>query len=625
MESKSPLIKAKRKRNRRRAPAKKGIVREIAKLQITDNKIDRKELNGIRKDLSIMRANQRKLDSRLSDGLEPKYAKYLMAVSDPEHHMSKMPDSFTTAVALYKSVQVIPINIDFTTNPNGQFAIFLQPNIGTPAPSKDAFQVMVSNPGITDINDNSQYTYYSDPQADLFYSALGGEWAQVTTANVSPFGIINALATEAVHWTNHVSFQTIAANQKVTSSGSSLQLSQFEVPPSTFCNLIESVIPTGLYAGKNMLAPAGTWSSITGLSGWHLVSNYCIYPNSDLVTAQKVFFYFGVDPTPTNCTVIFIAASATDSFTNPAFASDYEALPYDQWSVLTGSNGQSLLWRENFYFNFDANKKYYISGSFESSAPPDGCTFTTTYTKCNAPPSITKPSPRFIPTLRPVAQSALLTNVSPKLYAGGTMACMSMVTGERQYFLQPGSENENYRKLQGLVFSGADENGRLNVAMKAEKGGYTFWKPYQRVQAPDLVDVDKLNATDNGGIAFVGNVPAQSNLSTVFFLKVVTLFEYTTQSRLIAVKPYEGDTGKMVEALNKLGKESIIFENPTHMSSLSKRILSMMCPLYGISEATGTDFGKNVQKFSDVASKLITAAPDASGIMDLLPVLMAAL
>lgn len=601
---KEKLSKKKKNRVRKRKPriAKNNVVvREI-------NKIDKSEGARAMNELKDLRRRQKMFEDTVTKGIDPKYAKYMLTVMDPSNHQSKMPDSYNTPVALYKSVRVLPININFSTNTEGKFAILVRPIIGNITPTKANSQIMVSKPGTTDLLDDANYDYYSDPQVEAFSSGLGGEWATIGYTNG------NLRTMNASEYIGYILFDTLVVNLDTIRNGLAITLTEINAP---------SVLTSFLtYDGKQCAIRAGGLTyGVGGLSGWHSVSTYGNYPGSSLETATKAYFLFGEISDEGVVTPLVVTGASTASYI--ADHSKYRAYGFDTFVANTYSTSQGLCWRENFYYNFDSTKKYIISG-VAISGTTDYLQQSITFSKVNPPSGAEGSSSLLIPTYRPIAQSAILTNVTPKLYEGGTLACMSVIKGETQYFLEPNA-TYNFRTLDGISTSNADDNNRLSLAMKAEKGAYTFWLPYQNVNAPNFADLSTSNSTDFGGIIFCGNVPAQSGVSTVFYLKVTTIFEYTTPNRLIETKSYVGDQTKLTAAMNNIiSQKSIVFENPTHLKKIQDAILSCLSPIYGVSMLTGTDPVKNLEKYGKIASKVLSSVSNGETAMDLIPMVLGA-
>lgn len=601
--SKAQLAK---KRAKRRMKKKGGFVMEVAK-----SSSDKTRMNSLSKELKELRIQTNLLGNKVRQGMEPKYAKYALTIMDPSNHMSRIPDAYNQPTALYKSVQTIPIRLNYSSNPEGQFAILVKPNIGSTVASPSGFQIMYSKPDCSNIDDNNQYNYVSDPQAEIFYSNFGGEWYLTT-------GPSNGLLvpTNAIEFATVLPFVSLFDGIITHNSGSSVHAQAFVTAntPNYFLS----------YTSKNCTLPNDTEIAIyTGLSGWHMVSAVCSYQGSQASTSTKSYFLFGRDVHDATLTPVMLIGASTPIYYNPDDQSRIVVEENDQFVANVYSNAQGLMWRVNFYYNFQPDKNYYISGTFSTAAPgnSDRAQQNVTFTKVNSPNG--NPTSTLIPTLRPVAQSAILTNVAPNLYKGGVLACMSCTKGEVDYFTNSESEF-NTRTISGITAIGADNTGRLNTTMAAAKGAYTFVLPYQSVGETAFVDVNTLNNNDYGGIVFCGNVEPISgvSLTTVFYLKVVTIFEYYTPSRLIETKIYSGNNIKAVEAIQKIIEgNSIIFENPLHLQGIQDMIMSALSPIYGISRLTGTDPKQNFEKFGKVASGLLKSAPSADSIMDLLPLL----
>lgn len=606
------------KRRRKRSVGKAKLRTLVQKSAATNNLDAKKEMSEIRTQFRKLRMEtQAAMPKRGTMG--PKYFKYIATVIDPEHHLSKLPDSLNQSCALYKSVRVLPVMIDYSSNTDGKFAIFVRPVIGANPASKDAAQIMISKPGSTDILDDAQYDYYADQQVSIFYSGIGGAWG-----NYSPSSSLNSTCTTAGQYASlEVALGTTYVDTNLTVHSGSF----FGV--KTPLHTGATTTPFMSFNSFNMtLIPSFEHFQITNLSGWHQVTATLVNPGGNAIPITKSFFAFGQDAAATGTmTPIFVEGAALTQYINPSFQTSLIVSdPPVSFVGNTYNASQGLMLKVNFYFNFKDDTKYLLSGSFVDGFTNSG-QLGLTFTKVDSPPNFPSTS-SFVTSVRPIAQSVLLTNVSPNLYKNGTIACASLVTGEAVGFLNPTPEL-NFRTITGMSGANLDESGRLNTAKQAATGVYTYWVPYQNVTSPAFYTVQQSNEFDYGGIAITGNIANVSPSATsqnVFFLKVVTIFEYVTTNRLIVSKIYNGETTEVVKALNMLlENKNIIFDNPAHMSKIFERLACAISPIYGMSKLTGTNVSDNFNKFSSIAAKLLQAAPDAEGLMDLLPILAGAL
>lgn len=610
------------RRRRRNRPLGQAKLRTIVKKTAAINDMDaKKEMSEIRTQLRKLRLETH---AAMPDKgtMGPKYFKYIANVIDPEHHTSKLPDSINQPCALYKSVRVLPVLLDYSSNVDGKFAIFVRPIIGNNPATKEAAQIMISKPGCTDILDDVQYDYYADQQVSIFYSGIGGAWG-----NFSPSSSLNAVCTiPAAYSGNQVSFGTGYSDTNLTVHSGSF----FGAKASLVTNV--TTTPFQTFNGYTLtLEPNYDQCLFTNLSGWHHITATLVNPGSNAVPTTKSFFVVGQDVQASGTmTVIYSGGAALTQYINPAFENPAQSFIISDPPVTFVGNtynaNQGLMAKINFYLNCKEDVKYFIGGSYVDNFFNSG-QIAYTFTKVDAPPNSTSSS-SFVTSLRPIAQSVLLTNVSPNLYKNGTLAAASLVDGEQQGFLNPSSEI-NFRTIAGMSSTNLDESGRLNTAKQAATGVYTYWVPYQNITSANFRTVQDSNNTDFGGIVIAGNVANVSSSPTaqnVFFLKVVTTFEYVTANRLIVSRIYNGETNEVIKALRTLlDNKNIIFDNPAHMSKIMDRLACAISPIYGISKLTGTNVSDNFSKFSSIAAKLLKAAPDAEGLMDLLPILAGAL
>lgn len=536
------------------------------------------EVKSVNKEISRLRQNQSKLEKEIRTkmtGLEPKYVKYLLSCIDPDNHQSKIPDSQNTSSALYKSLQVIPISVNYDTNPQGNFAICVQPKVGSINPSVDSFQIMISKPGITDINDTSQYRFHSDPLAPVFYSGLAGEYAVCygSLASTSPVGPA---------W-----YTGSTTDYNIEDNGTNIKQIAMSVP-SAFYTTIDGYQVGWSATGSGT---TGNLRLFTGLSGWYLVSFYSYSTGSTLDTTQKTFATI-VKNVKSNgsCDVLF-----TEAANVAPYYDNTQVYLYTQDSYCSNvyNANQGILTRLNVYVNFSPNDTYSINAGYIS--PTNQVYNQVTFTKVNTPPNAPEAGYKLIPTLRPVAQSTLLTNISPVLYQSGVLGGMSAIKGETQFFTQT-TEN-SLRTISGMSAVNADISHRCRSDMRAATGCYVPWTPLQDVDFLNFKDVSVANSYDYGSQIICGQVTTTSSApggtATIFYLRVVTLFEYTTPLRLIPTKNYSGQTDKAQSAVGMIfGTHNIILENPKHLQTIKNYLSKITGPLnsfMGIVNRNGSD------------------------------------
>jgi hypothetical protein len=177
--------------------------------------------------------------------------------------------------------------------------------------------------------------------------------------------------------------------------------------------------------------------------------------------------------------------------------------------------------------------------------------------------------------IRPIACSALLTNITPTLYQGGTIACVSLPTGATATWI----ENIGAPPMESLSGAGvANIDGRVRTG-PARNGAYAVWIPNEP-SARDFKSFTDHNNFDFGGIVFSGALPAVSNVVTpVFELFVDVVYEYTTISRLLTPLPCRGSPDLFVTSLDIVESNGLVFENDTHSMKISDIVLGTLFPM----------------------------------------------
>lgn len=561
--------------------------------------------------------------SAASRGLSYKYSQYLHALLNPEDAVNvRMPDEVTMPTATYKSVRRFNISLDLTGNPQGAFAILVQPKLGIyQALQKfETSSVSISIPQCSDINDITQYTSYDDPNSDALFCPPPTVY-QYAGSNLNA---INSLPPyQAAFFPASGLGDTNLSQAWLPGSSSLIKWANY-TPPN---GIIQ--VPSALDSSGNVVAPfvfnnANTgfitgWFS--GLSGWVDLQPFLISRSATLAVGQtSVMLFERVGGSVTGWTK---SQSATadcwgGTFLDPEHfyqEKDWTSIlhAYDWPSAIVGA-GQSVIFNNLFRINANPKASYCFLFYVPATYPLPVGSIIQGLQIHTIPFATTYPTNSLATTIRPVACSALLHPTSAAAATGGEVIALSLPSGATY---ETWSADRTFSGLSTLNFE------RGSKSSDSKRGAYAFWAPFS-VSDRQFRGYQESLDYDYGSLILAGNVTNAMGTSTTvmaFTLTVTTHYEYMSTSRLITTIPCRGSLEYYSLIMDRIGEIDRCYENKTHLEELAKIMHKSLFPI--VKMIGGDKHATNFNKFMDNAIGVIGKIPGLESLEDLVAIVSA--
>ena len=570
-----------------------------------------------------------------------KYLAYLYMLYDPSDNMVRCPDSSTFACGLFHGRQTHKVVLDFGSS-NGDFSIFVQPKIGsllntsglnangdfalTPA-------ISISKPTFnSDSYDLSQdFLYYNDEEGTTLFNSFASRCIHIAEANALPT-LFSGYLMNGNNFQLDDKFNCAVQYIDLTAE---IPIPNPTVGPGWPTDVLQKIVPS-FGATTNI-----TNQCLTGVSGWYDVSPIFVVENGSVNNSvgQSAAILLEMDKQNQVTGYVLDHGGAFDSMygnftSNDKFQSGNNLLSIGNsldWVGQIYNPNQSVFFSINWRINFDPTKKYVIAcstGIATINSVKVGFAMHSVggNTKAYKPGVGNQPiistlseytysgTVGLAQSIRPVACAALLMNVTPQIYQGGTLATASLPTGTSHLWVE-NSANSPIQSLDGLRALNIENRVTCNPA---SKGGYAIWIPNEP-SARDYKSFTDHNAFDYGGLCFSGSLPTQSGVTTICFeLLVDTVFEYTTASRLLDTRICKGDPAIFTAALNNVETNLMVCENPEHLEKIKQAVISGLFPMSNFFSGSPTskvmqslNFGAKVGKkvmdgnYSEMVSSLV--------------------
>jgi hypothetical protein len=174
--------------------------------------------------------------------------------------------------------------------------------------------------------------------------------------------------------------------------------------------------------------------------------------------------------------------------------------------------------------------------------------------------------------MRPIAQSALVTCTLPDINAGGNIVAYSAPSGDiKNYYYKTSNTVGPYQNWEVLA---RNNKGICTLDSNFKTGSYTFSQPWDK---NDLLmrTPTECNKYAYQGIVVSGQINpsvALTGIINVGRIRIVTLFEYTTDSRLFEPQAWLGSGDDLDFVLAYLSTCEHSMENPLHLQKLGEYI-----------------------------------------------------
>lgn len=516
-----------------------------------------------------------------------KYLHYLHTLLDPNSTSScRIPDDVVVPTATYKSIVRETIKIDYNTNPKGLFSILIQPKLGSlDAGNQDAFKAnyAISKPNITDVNDNTQYDYYNDKNLSRLTSAPNLIF-QSSGQSVAPLLITQyPLYNSSLYPGSGLADNTVKTVQIVPNSSNLRWVNpQLDLPLN---------LPMGYDINGNPVAgpvlSAGSYGQqlspwFTGVSGWHDLHPTIINTGGFLAAGATSLTLIEMDSASKNITGWALSRSGAGDLWAGSFRENINfykepgwnnaAHGFD-WPASVASINQSVVFNVMFRVNLDPKKMYQVLYYTQPNTyPVPAGAIIQNFSLYSIPVPSNYPTDALLQKVRPVAMSALLHPIAPKLLTGGQLMSISANSGQLETLW---NNDRNYDSLSAQSI----EKG--SASFGADVGSYAYWLSTDS-QSRNLLTPTATSDFDYGGIIFSGTVsPSLINNSqlSAFNLTIITHYEYTSTSRILTQQACKGNLGLFSEVQSSLGSAEKVFPNQSHTRDIKEILGRVMFPM----------------------------------------------
>lgn len=472
----------------------------------------------------------------------------------PDRYQHNLCDGATQPMNLLRSVMeyVVTVNFDGSTH-SGAFSIATQPSIGslTNASQQTIGIVDTSSGWPTDFTSPSSYVSSNvnqNPKVDFNILRL-------ITPQPSMFSV-------ARNFTNYVTSGTSWDGFMFGPNAGTTAVNSSELRT---LNVVHEPFPDGTYNASFGSVTVQNATSFSFAGGTYNINSF-------------VF----TRPGP---------ASLTDDYVLLAFDRQYKYLGFARWDAngVPSSDGyfigkvETVLSRETVApsssqeigFSTSAN---YVHDSDILLVPTNrfsaGVTLPSLTSLFQITPVLDGRLPSvsnngMIATLRPIAHSALLTNLLPEILAGGNIVSYSAPSGDIRslYYQQNGVvQAQEWYQLATL------NKGNLMHDGPVKDGTYVFTQPWSEADLLLRTPADA-NQYSYPGIIISGAVIPPNGYSgniSAFRLRVVTLWEYVTDSNIFTPKPCLGSASLLGDVMNLLTKMQHALPNNKHRKYLQR-------------------------------------------------------
>lgn len=171
--------------------------------------------------------------------------------------------------------------------------------------------------------------------------------------------------------------------------------------------------------------------------------------------------------------------------------------------------------------------------------------------------------------MRPIAQSALFTCTLPDINAGGNIVAYSAPAGDIQnYYYNTSSTVGPYQNWEVLA---RNNKGICTLDGMLKQGAYVFSQPWDKNDVLMRTPTESLSYPYQG-VIISGQVNPSVGLTGIVEigrLRVVTVFEYTTDARIFTPMTCIGSTADLDFVLAYLSQCQHAMENPLHFKQIS--------------------------------------------------------
>lgn len=483
------------------------------------------------------------------DQLRLSYMKTLMY---PESYSYRAPDETTLPTVLYRSCREFSIVANM--NPAlgvdvGRFSFAMQPVFGSTSTTQ-SFQVgIVNNTAVWPTAYSNPATYVSDirgddprvdPYLDILTSDSSGQFYHVdvdsqsfSTGNVwegDPFKFITPALV------NTLDISAVIGSSPIFDFGVSLN--------GSVQNAWRYSIPAGTY--NLNLINRGTYTSV--LNG--ALRLLCLSINDQNIVDGAFTLGFG------------ISFATYGYMINKAERLD---ATFEQWQVAS----ENILIGLAINFNTASDHTYVFALAAVGqnlTATNFACGLCLTATSDSSLNGVSNSG--IIIKARPVAMSALFTCTLPDINAGGNIVGYSAPSGDVHNYYY--NTSQSVGPFQNWEVLARNNKGMCTHDGNLKQGTYVFTQPWDKNDMLFRTPLE-LNAYPYQGIIISGQVNPSvgySGLIEIGRLRVITIFEYTTDSRLFDPQACIGSGTDVDFVLSMLSQVDHAYENNDHLKRL---------------------------------------------------------
>lgn len=504
-------------------------------------------------DYSILapRLNDIKMEAAKYESTDKAVYKSILNFLNPDTKQYRFPDTVTNPTNLLRSIREFLVYANFDGSANsGRWSLAVQPSIGSISSLSDfAVAILDTSSGwpanIYDPNNYVKSANGQDPRIDPNLIRLlqnnGGSFAfaREFSSYTATAGVIDGFM---LNPTNGVGTDSTlnSLNVLVTSfgtktfsiGGGSLTVtngSYYSIPPGTY-TFHWSVMSTpnasigNTYAGLLIVDSNDVIIGQRDFETFAANTGYC-------VTNGRVIY--SLNP---NVTVATTGLVYDDFLYSLRIVSGIRVIPFIRWgsSVLLGTLQSTM----SIQSNVDAEIPSYDNSQNVS-------------------------------TLRPLGMSALFTNILPDLYAGGNLVAYSAPSGDVRSLFAADNDLGEMQYWEQLALL---NKGNLMHDGPQKDGCFVFTQPWSE---NDLLlrSPSDLQAHSYQGIIMSGQVSAGASLTGVQAigrLRVITTYEYVTDSPIFQPKALAGSGLESGQVLSFLSATQHAMPNKTHLGYLNK-------------------------------------------------------
>lgn len=474
--------------------------------------------------------------------------------TNPDENQYSLCDAVTQPVNLLKSIseQVVTVNFD-GSNRSGFFSFATQPTLGSlTEASKQAIGIVdTSNGWPADFTSPSSYvssTSGSNPKIDSQLLTLINPTPKAWSISRTFTAYTTQIGNDGFLYRKSAGSLDPGASQL-----NSLQITQKDMPSTTFTGLVNVTVsnpcvytvPSGVYVVNSTiymepsvlsterftLVAIDYKDSVLGTVSWG--------NNSTIPSAVTGYFIGNVKP--------LYAHNGIAAFGVP----DY--VPYAVNFVLRISGDVRIM-------------PILVSQTSGNYSVLDAYLGFTTTIDADLP---TVNDNGNVVTLRPIAHSALLTCLLPDILAGGNLVAYSAPSGDirNMYY-----SNSSLIRPQEWYQLGTLNKGNMMYDSKVKDGTYVWTQPWSEndilLRTPSEMVQYSYPGIMVSGVVIPPN--GYSGIVSAFRLKVITIWEFVTDSTIFTPVSLLGDPSQMGKAMSILAELQHALPNSKHKQYVKK-------------------------------------------------------